>query len=44
LSEFGLSRDGIPLLAQEAAKQWTAQFNPRTIVSEDFARLFEEVL
>ena len=44
LSEFGLSRDGIPRLAQEAAKQWTAQFNPRTIVSEDFARLFEEVL
>lgn len=44
LSSFGLSRDGIPALAGEAAKQWTAQFNPRPIGAEDFARLFEEAL
>lgn len=32
----------IPNLASEAAGQWTAQFNPRTIVEDDFARLYKE--
>jgi alcohol dehydrogenase len=44
LSSLGLSRDGIPVLAEEASRQWTAQFNPRPIGAEDFARLLEEVL
>lgn len=44
LNGFGLSRDGIAVLADEAARQWTAQFNPRSIAAEDFARLFEELL
>jgi len=30
------------MLADEAAKQWTAQFNPRAIRALDFARLYEE--
>jgi alcohol dehydrogenase len=44
LSDFGLSHDGVDQLAAEAAKQWTAQFNPRTIAAGDFVRLFEELL
>jgi len=31
----------IPTLAEEAAKQWTATFNPRTITARDFVRLYE---
>lgn len=30
LSEAGVQRDDLPILAQEAAKQWTGGFNPRT--------------
>jgi alcohol dehydrogenase len=44
LRSFGLAREGIPALAEEASRQWTAQFNPRMIGAEDFTRLFEEVL
>jgi len=44
LSAFGVSRKDLPALAAEAAKQWTAGFNPRPIAAEDFERLYEEVL
>ena len=33
-----------PALAEEASRQWTAQFNPRPIAAGDFARLYEEAL
>lgn len=42
LAAYGVDRDAIPALAQEAAGQWTAQFNPRNIGAEDFVRLYEE--
>jgi len=29
------------LLAMEAAKQWTANFNPRRIAEDDFVSLYE---
>jgi alcohol dehydrogenase class IV len=29
------------MLAEEAAKQWTANFNPRTVAVKDFAALYE---
>jgi alcohol dehydrogenase len=41
LSDFGVS--DIPNLAEEAARQWTATFNPRTIGVADFARLYESL-
>jgi alcohol dehydrogenase len=41
LAECGVTRESIPSLAEEAAKQWTASFNPRTIAASDFARLYE---
>jgi alcohol dehydrogenase len=44
LSDFGVTREAIPALAEEAAKQWTAQFNPRPITATDFARIYEEAL
>jgi alcohol dehydrogenase class IV len=28
-------------LAEEAARQWTATFNPRNVTKEDFAKLYE---
>jgi alcohol dehydrogenase len=41
LSSCGVTRDAIPTLAEEAAKQWTASFNPRPITKEDFVRLYD---
>ena len=44
LSECGISESAIPVLAQEAAGQWTAQFNPRPIVESDFVKLYQQCL
>lgn len=33
----------IPILAKDAATQWTAQFNPRSLQIHDFMRLYEQV-
>ena len=41
LSPCGVTWDSIPTLAEEAAKQWTATFNPRSVTKEDFVRLYE---
>lgn len=40
LREAGVEADQIPLLAKEAAAQWTAKFNPRPITEEDFRDLY----
>jgi alcohol dehydrogenase class IV len=32
------------MLASEAAKQWTASFNPRPVSEEDFVGLYQQVL
>jgi alcohol dehydrogenase len=41
LADCGVKRDAIPMLAVEAAQQWTATFNPRKVTAEDFERLYE---
>jgi alcohol dehydrogenase len=41
LAECGVKTSSIPLLAAEAAKQWTAGFNPRRVDEKDFVALFE---
>ena len=41
LSQCGVERAMIPTMAAEAAKQWTATFNPRPIDAEDFVQLYE---
>ena len=41
LSEIGVGKNDLPLLAAEASKQWTGTFNPRPISEEDFLQLYE---
>ena len=41
LSDCGVEPAKIRLLATEAAKQWTANFNPRRIAEDDFVSLYE---
>jgi alcohol dehydrogenase len=40
LSACGVGHDATDALAEEAARQWTAQFNPRTVTVADFRELF----
>jgi alcohol dehydrogenase len=41
LSQCGVEHSSIPMLAHEAARQWTASFNPRPVAAADFVTLFE---
>src|SRR3989442_5050353 len=41
LADCGVERKMIPKLAQEAAGQWTASFNPRPVTKNDFVKLYE---
>ncbi|MDB6018773.1 MAG: iron-containing alcohol dehydrogenase [Pedosphaera sp.] len=44
LSECGVKHSQIKALAAEAAKQWTAGFNPRPVTEADFVELYEAAL
>ncbi len=44
LGECGVDEAVLPAMADEAAGQWTAQFNPRAVASDDLRRLYEEAL
>jgi len=44
LAAAGVDPESVPVLAAEAARQWTANFNPRPLQAEDFARLFESAI
>ncbi|HVY71175.1 MAG TPA: iron-containing alcohol dehydrogenase [Verrucomicrobiae bacterium] len=41
LADCGVRRELIPTLADEAARQWTANFNPRRMTVADFVKLYE---
>jgi alcohol dehydrogenase len=41
LADCGVKRSSIKTLAAEAAKQWTAGFNPRSVTERDFIELYE---
>ena len=41
LASAGIARSALPMLAEEAARQWTASFNPRPITATDFVTLYE---
>jgi len=41
LAGLGIDRPDIPSLASAAAAQWTGGFNPRPVVPDDLARLYE---
>lgn len=40
LKALGVNTNDLEILADEAARQWTAQFNPRPICKEDFLVLY----
>lgn len=40
LAVAGVTQDRVPLMAQEAAQQWTAKFNPRRAAIDDFIGLY----
>src|SRR5262249_9198118 len=42
LSHAGVARESIPILAEEAAQQWTATFNPRQLTTKDFESLYTQ--
>lgn len=44
LADCGVDPSKIPVMAREAAAQWTAQFNPRPICAADFEQLYEAAL
>jgi alcohol dehydrogenase len=44
LAEYGLKKELIPMLAEEASRQWTAGFNPVALSVEDFAGLYQSVM
>jgi alcohol dehydrogenase len=44
LDHCGVKSGDVPRLADEAARQWTAQFNPRTVASTDFQHLYAAAL
>lgn len=41
LSECDVSRDIMPLLAEEANQQWTARFNPRSVDESELLRIYQ---
>jgi alcohol dehydrogenase len=44
LSECAVTPDAIPMLAAEAARQWTAQFNPVSVDAAGFEALYRSAL
>jgi alcohol dehydrogenase len=42
LSACGVSRGIFPVLADEAAQQWTGKFNPRPVGFDELLRLYED--
>ena len=42
LSELGVDEDSLPQLAQEAEKQWTAQFNPIPATADDLLAIYQK--
>jgi alcohol dehydrogenase len=44
LAECGVKEADLPMLAEEASKQWTANFNPRPLSPRDFVSLYRTAL
>ena len=40
LSDHGVPENGLPDLAEEASRQWTAQFNPRPVTAQDLLEIY----
>lgn len=44
LSQCGVQPEDLVALADDATRQWTAQFNPRPVLMNDFQMLYEQAL
>jgi alcohol dehydrogenase len=44
LTACGIPRDILPVLADEAAQQWTARFNPRPVTKDDLLSIYSAAL
>lgn len=44
LADRGVEPKLIPTMAEEAAAQWTAKFNPRPVTAQDFIALYEAAM
>jgi alcohol dehydrogenase len=44
LKDCGVTADSVPSLAADAAKQWTATFNPRRASARDFEQIYHAAL
>jgi alcohol dehydrogenase len=44
LSHYGIDESALDALAQDAARQWTASFNPRKIEEHGFVEIYREVM
>lgn len=42
LADCGVEREKLPLLAADAAKQWTGTFNPREVSPKELQQLYEQ--
>jgi alcohol dehydrogenase len=42
LAACGVAHGILPVLAEEAAQQWTGRFNPRPVTETDLLRLYED--
>jgi alcohol dehydrogenase len=40
LDQCGVKQEDVPRLADEAARQWTARFNPRPVSAADFQQIY----
>jgi len=43
LSAHGIPEESLPRLAEEAATQWTANFNPRRVTAKDLLQIYRSV-
>ncbi|MEE3179706.1 MAG: hypothetical protein VX317_08485, partial [Verrucomicrobiota bacterium] len=44
LGEVGVDPRVFPELAEDATRQWTGQFNPRTMTAEGFVLLYQRAM
>ena len=44
LGAWNVESDKLPVLAEEASKQWTAGFNPRSITADEFLTLYRSAM
>ena len=44
LAEAGVDRRDFPVLAEDATRQWTGQFNPRAMTEASFVLLYEAAM